>query len=216
MNKQDEGMQRREFLRKAGLGSVALAAAPMFGHLLAPPAMGGASMHNFALVALTGADTTDGRVHRIGLQGSGVFHPHSKTVRGGGSFEYFDAGPPGVPKPILGSATWRARKVIKFTSCVPGYTCTTPGGTTAGRITPSVVDMAVDIAFNEGPKIKGAWFRLICNVGFAGIINIDPDTGEPLPEGYFLTFTHPDYGTLEFKPLDPIIGITHIGSFQVL
>jgi hypothetical protein len=42
-----------------------------------------------------------------------------------------------------------------------------------------------------------ATLRINCNVGPAGIVNNDPDTGQPLPEGYFLTIPGAAYGTFE-------------------
>jgi len=89
-------------------------------------------------------------------------------------------------------------------------TCTTPGDETYGHIRPGVVEFEVDLYPADGEKITGM-LTVICNVGFAGIVNKDPATGDPRPDGYFLTFADAELGTLEFKPLEPIIGITHIG-----
>ncbi len=177
----------------------------------ASPALAGNNVRYFSFVAVTEADTNDGKVHRIGGGGSGIFDPDTGWVRGGGTFEHFDFGAPGLPKPSLGTAKWEAKRVVKFTPCTPPDTCTTPGDRTYGHITPAVVEFEVDLYFDGGRKITGATLKLICNFGPGGIINKDPVTGASLPEGYFLTYTDPDLGTLKFKPLDKIVGITHIG-----
>lgn len=177
----------------------------------ASPVLAGNNVRYFAVVAVTEAEADDGQIQRIGLAGNGTFDPDTGWVRGGGTFEQFDFGASGLPKPALGSAKWVIRRVVEFTPCMPPDTCTTSNGVTAGHITPGVIDFAVDLHFDDGRTIRRARLKLICNVGFAGIINKDPDTGDPLPEGYFLTFTDPDYGLLEFKPLDPVLGLTHIG-----
>jgi hypothetical protein len=63
--------------------------------------------------------------------------------------------------------------------------------------------------------IEGATLRINCNVGFAGIKNNDPDTGEPLAEGYWLTVPGafgPTDAVGQFAPKDPILGLTSIGE----
>ena len=178
----------------------------------ASPALADDDALFFSFVAVTGAGPTDGTVPLMGMNGAGLFDPDTGAAAGGGTFEIFDGGAPGLPKPSLRSAKWEAKRVIKWTPCTPPGTCTTPGGdTTFGHITPGVVELEVDVKLDSGPKLKGLVLRLICNIGFAGIINKDPGTGDPFPEGYFITIPDPDLGTLEFKPLSPIVGITHIG-----
>lgn len=177
----------------------------------ASPVTAGNNVRYFAFVAVDQADTNDGKIHRIGMAGSGTFDPDTGWVRGGGSFEWFDFGAEGLPKPSLGSAKWVISRIVKWTPCVPPDTCSSANGATAGHITPGVIEAEVDIHFDDGRKVRRAQLKLICNVGFAGLINKDPDTGETLPEGYFLTFREPGLGLLEFEPLDPVLGLTHIG-----
>ena len=163
----------------------------------------------FSFVAVTGADAVDGVFPRLGMNGAGVFDPDTGEASGGGTFEIFDGAPEG-PKPSLRSAEWEVKRVIEWTPCAPPDTCTTPGDTTFGNITAGVVDLEVDVKLDSGQEIEGLTLKLICNIGFAGIINKDADG--PLPEGYFLIIPDlGDLGTLEFKPLSPILGITHIG-----
>ncbi len=207
------GLDRHTRRTCVGVMAMLLLGAFLGGNYFAgvTPALAGNNMRYFAFVAVTAADTNDGKMHRIGGGGSGVFDPDTGWVRAGGTFEHFDFGAPGLPKPSLGTAKWQAKRVVKFTPCTPPRTCTTKNGATYGHITPGVVELEVDLYFDGRPRITGAMLKVICNIGFAGIVNKDPATGESLPEGYFLTFTDPDAGTLTFKPLKPIIGITHIG-----
>ena len=196
------------------LTTVLLVAAIAWGgtHLVgASTASAGNNVRFFAYVAITEAETNDGVVHRVGMNGSGSFDPDTGWVRAGGSFEHFDFGAEELPKPALGSGKWQATKLMSFTPCTPPDTCTAVADTTAGHITPGVADLEVDLFLDGGPTISQARLRIICNVGFAGIVNIDPETEEPLPEGYFLSFEHPEFGNLEFEPLDPVSGLTHIG-----
>ena len=171
----------------------------------------------FSFVALSEADSNDGKIHRLGMNGSGVFNPVTGTVKGGGTFEHLDFGVPGLPKTLLRSAEWEAKRVLKFTPCLPPDTCTTPEGIgpTYGHITPGVLDLEVDITYDGGLELKGVVLKVICNIGFAGIINKNPVSGDPFPEGYLITLPDPDFGTLEFKPLSPVIGITHIGTLPL-
>lgn len=174
-------------------------------------ALAGNNVRYVTFVALTQADTKDGKVHRVGMNGSALFDPDTGWVNGGGTLEHFDFGAKGLPKPSLGTAKWKVTRFLKFTACTPPDNCKSPKGTTYGHIVAGVVDLELDLYFDGGRKVTGATLTVICNVGFAGIINKDPATGASLPEGYFLTFKHPDFGVLRFKPLKPIMGVTHIG-----
>ena len=160
----------------------------------------------FNVVAVNKAATVDGVQHRIGLQGHGTFTDQS--VEGGGQYVHFDAAPEGTPKPILGSGKWKAKRVIRWVPNERTY------GTT---LAPGVLDLAIDLLPDEGPsagQVIQAILRVNCNTGPAGIINDDPDTGQPLAEAFFLTIPDAPFGTFE-----PIItegaptpaGITWIG-----
>ncbi len=159
---------------------------------------------HFTLVAVNGAPATNGVKHTLVLSGYGTFS--SDSVEGGGTYAHFDGASP-VPKTMLGSGEWKATKVLRWTPA--------EGGATVGRVNPGVLDLRVDIIPDQGPVIKGATLRINCNVGFAGITNKDPDTGEPLAEGYWLTipgsaFHGPSTAIGPFVPKDPIFGVTEI------
>ncbi len=165
--------------------------------------MGGDKL-SFALVAANSAPATDSVKHLLVLSGHGKFTADS--VRGRGNYTYTDAATK-VPKKILSTGRWKATDVISWTP--------SEGGATYGHVRPGVLDLRIDIMQDEGPVIEGAILRINCNVGSAGIKNKDPDSGEKLAEGYWLTIPDgasfgPTTGVGTFAPRDPIVGLTEI------
>ena len=159
---------------------------------------------NFILVAVDVAPDTDGVKPILILSGHGTFT--SGSVNGGGRYTYAD-GATEIPKTILSTGTWKATEVLRWTP--------SEGGATYGQVRPGTVDMRVDLMPEQGPVIKGATLRINCNVGLAGIKNKDPDTGETLAEGFWLTIPAtatfgPTTAVGQFVPKDPIIGVTEI------
>jgi hypothetical protein len=159
---------------------------------------------NFILVAVDVAPDTDGVKPILILSGHGTFT--SGSVIGGGRYTYAD-GATKIPKTILSIGTWKATEVLRWTA--------SEGGATYGQVRPGTVDMRVDLMPEQGPMIKGATLRINCNVGLAGIKNKDPDTGETLAEGFWLTIPAtatfgPTTGVGQFVPKDPILGVTEI------
>lgn len=160
----------------------------------------------FTLTAVVEAPITDGVKHLLILSGHGTFTPGS--VNGGGGYTYLDAATK-VPKTILSTGIWKATEVLRWAPAEEGATY--------GRIHPGVLDLRVDLIPEQGPVIHGATLRINCNVGVAGIKNKDPDTGEPLAEGFWLTIPAttsfgPTTAVGPFVPRDPILGITDIGE----
>jgi hypothetical protein len=182
---------RKEFVRKAGFGAITLASLPALGNALAMPAGAAAEEERvYYLVAFSKA-MVSGAEHRFALSGAGGFSPSRGTVRGWGTYVYVNFSAPGTPKPLLASGRWRATKFLTYGHQVGS----------SGAVRPSIVDMQIDLMPQPGARITGATLRLICNVGYAGLM-----TGEP--EGFKLTIP----GTPGmFEPLDPPLGITHIG-----
>lgn len=168
------------------------------------PARAAESQLNFVLVAVTVAPEIDGVKPILILSGHGTFT--SGAVIGSGLYTYAD-GATETPKTILSSGSWRATEVLRW---IP-----TEGGATYGQVRPGTVDLLVDLVPKQGPVIRGATLRINCNVGLAGIENKDPDTGEILAEGYWLTIPAtasfgPTSGVGQFVPKDPILGVTEI------
>ncbi len=146
----------------------------------------------FTFVSFSQAATTGGVQHRIAMQGSGTFNAEDGEVAGGGNFVHFNNAAPGVPKPILASGTWKAKEFVSYRN---GF------GITYGHIEAGILVMKIDLTLDgTGEVVRGVTLRLICNIGAAGVT-----TGEA--EGYVLTMPS---GT--FRPLDPVIGLTHLSS----
>ncbi len=159
---------------------------------------------NFILVAVDVAPDIDGVKPILILSGHGTFT--SGSVNGGGRYTYAD-GATEIPKTILSTGTWKATEVLRWTP--------SEGGATYGQVRPGTLDMRVDLMPEQGPMIKGATLRINCNVGLAGIKNKDPDTGETLAEGFWLTIPAtatfgPTSAVGPFVPKDPILGVTEI------
>ena len=184
-------LARKEFLRKAGFGAITLTSLPALGNALAMPAGAAAEEErvfyfvSFSKAMVSGAD------HRFALSGTGGFSPSKGTARGWGTYVYVNFSAPGPTKPLLAFGRWRATKFLSYGHQVG----------TSGTIRPSIVDLQIDLKPQTGAGITGATLRLICNVGYAGLM-----TGEP--EGFKLTV--PGIPGM-FEPLDPPLGITHIG-----
>lgn len=179
---------RRTFLRRAGLGSLAAAS------LGAPSALAGSSngQRVYDFVALSDAPPSGSVLPRIGTRGCGTFKADAGYVKGGGTYVLFDQASP-TPKTILAEGEWRPAEFLSYdTLGLPPY----------GTIQPSILEMLADF---EG-LVSGAVLRVICNVGAAGAAG---STGQA--EGYKLFGT--PFG--DFLPISPcpgvVLGLSHIG-----
>jgi len=185
-------MDRREFLRKAGLGSIALASLPKIVDSLATPAAA-QGQRWYSFVVVNKGKTVGGVDHRLVMTGAGLFDAQAGTVDGGGNFLHFDNAPPGTPKPILGVGRWRPKKILNYEKLIGSF----------GRIAAGALVLSVDLLPDLGPvrRIEGATLRIVCNIGPAGL-----STGEP--EGVVLTIPGADFSP--FVPQDPVAGLTHL------
>ncbi len=112
---------RREFLKKAGLGSVALASLPSRGLGRAPtsraragsqPSDDNGGTTNWIVAAIENALTVNGVQYRMLLEGHGSVASDG-TLQGQGSFVEIDNGTP-VPHTILASGTWLATSLTSI------------------------------------------------------------------------------------------------------
>ncbi len=163
---------------------------------------------HFTLVAVNDEVVTNDDKHMFVLSGYGTFS--SDAVEGNGTYVYLDAATE-IPKTLLSAGSWEATKVLRWTPA--------EGGATYGRVRPGVLDLQIDIIPDQGPVIKGAMLRINCNAGMPGqpmladIVNKDPDTGELLVEGFWLTIPGSAFHGVPvgpFVPRDPILGVTEI------
>lgn len=190
-------IDRRAFLKQAGLGSLALGALPALVDAFAQPALA-QSQRAFVFLAVSAAGTGAGQ-HLIAMGGRGVFDPArgaSSPVDGGGSFFHFQpAATP--PFPLVGSGTWKARLLVNYRELG------TYGGAAAG-----VGQFVVDIQrLRPSPAIfRGAILTVYCNLGPAGL-----QTGEV--EGYTLSIPGTDFAAGgapgPFRQIPPMgVGLT--------
>ena len=161
MGKLTANWDRREFLKKTGLGSVAVAST---GSLMAPPAEAslGAGQLNFRWISVSqntaGAD-------RVVMNGNGFVN--NGTVVGSGSWNHSGVGPP--PAPLLGFGTWKATRLLSLSNIG------TYGAFAAGTLV-----MEVNLIPDGGGNRIPAEVTVNCNIPPAGLF-----TG--LDEGFYLS-----------------------------
>ena len=186
MKKSALGMNRREFLQKAGVASIALASLPELGHSLATSASADDKQTNFRFVSNSNAATIAGVAHRMLMNGTGKVTP--SQVVAAGSFVHINNAPP-VPKPILASGTWKAKSLVSF-NLIGTY----------GSIAAGEIKMQIDlIVESPAPAIVPATLKVVCNLAPAGLF-----TGEE--EGFTLTIPGAPFGP--FEPTTPPSGLS--------
>lgn len=170
-------VNRREFMRKVGTGSIALASLPALMDILKQPALAQGE-RGFTFLCLSVAGTAPSQ-HILAMGGSGQFDPSrgpASPVTGGGSFFHFrPAASP--PFPLVASGTWKPRLLTSYREL----------GTYAG-VAGGVGEFVIDIQrLRPSPaSLRGAVLRIFCNLGPGGI-----QTGET--EGYTLSIPGTDF-----------------------
>lgn len=171
-------MDRREFIKKAGLMSLVSAFILTLISTPAPPASA-AGETNFHFVSITQANTIDGVQHRINIAGTGKVSPGQ--VEAHGSFNHFNNMSTTVPKALLAFGTWKARRLVSFKQIG-----------TYGALAAGVLEMEIDLIPVEGP-VTAAKLTVVCNLQAAGLF-----TG--LEEGPHLEVLGAPFGT--FTPVN--------------
>jgi hypothetical protein len=173
---------RREFLRKAGLGSVALASLPALVNTVVAPAWA-ADQTNFRFVSVSQANTIGGVQHRVNISGDGEISPGQ--VIGDGSFNHFNNASP-VPKTLLAFGTWKTKRLISFNKIG-----------TYGALAAGVLEMEIHLipVFPVGTPVTTAMLKVVCNIGSGGLF-----TGQD--EGATLTIPGAPFGS--FTPIDAL------------
>jgi hypothetical protein len=183
-------MDRRQFLKHAGIGSVGLGALAASPAALAGYRKGNGHQH-FSLVALSGTSVAEEDFDEVlVLEGAGSFKAREAQVdrEGGGNFvhvRFTPAFPDG--QQLVASGKWNVTRFVSYTAGLPDY----------GRVRPSILVAKVVLLPDAGGSLRGR-LQVICNVGFAGI-----STGQP--EGFRLNL--PGAG-INFDT--PLVGLTHI------
>ncbi len=188
MDEQNQ-MNRKAFLAKAGAGTVAAASLPALLGAQAALADASNGHHVYVFVSFSQAPPSGGVTPRIGMQGAGTFDPQAGWVKGGGNYVLFDQAS-STPKTLLASGLWEPTGFVSYTDSFGTY----------GTIQPAILEMTADL---EG-FTSGKTLRLICNVGPAGITTGQTEGWKLFgtPDGDFLPL--PDAGA------GAILGITHL------
>ena len=160
-------IDRRRFLRNAGLGSAALATLPVLGQAAVPAwADGEANQIEFTFASNSRA-TIAGETSVVVMAGDGKFNP--SQVEGGGSFNHVRL-VDGIPKPLAAAGTWKAKRLVSWNS-IGTY------GVFAAGILRLDVELIREI---PSPLVVPAALEVACNLPSAALL-----TGED--EGFTLT-----------------------------
>jgi hypothetical protein len=162
-------MDRRELLRRAGLGSLAVAFAPKIVDALATPvwAQDRINYHFDSLSVAGPAGTPAAPQHTMIMAGQGSFDPRrvgSKADGGGFYVHYLFPGalppPGGTPLPVVASGKWGNGRLVSYAHL---------GAFGVQEL--GVLVMVIDL-FGEIPSktvTRGATLKIACAVGAAGI-----------------------------------------------
>src|SRR6266404_2195692 len=161
-------MNRRKWLKRVGLGSVALASLPTIVTRRATPAWADSGPMNFHFSATSYIPR---EIDRLVIAGSGSFT--SAQVEGEGSFAHYDGSMPG-PNNIRFNftGTWKATRLVSF-DLLGTYATDAAGNNTlaAGKLV-----MEIDLVRPGTPSRVPSLLTLVSNLGPADFM---PDTGEP-------------------------------------
>jgi hypothetical protein len=181
-------MKRRDFIKRVGIGSVAVAGLPTLVDTLVTPASAAGKVVGFRFVSNSRTATVGGVRHQALLNGDGRITPGQ--VVGGGSFNHI-IDTSSVPKTIVASGTWKAKQLLFF-GLVGSY----------GALAAGIVEMLIHLVPEGGAPVE-AFLELVCNLGPAGLF-----TGEE--EGFVLSIPGTEFvlgGTFgPFLPFVPVAG----------
>jgi hypothetical protein len=172
-------IDRRKFLKNAGLGSVALASLPALGHAMAAP-KGNRNNTNWVVAAIEPGNTVNGIAYTMAFEGCGFVNPGMAI--GQGSFVEFD-NLSLVPHTILASGTWKATNLIS-TNIIGTY----------GAFAAGIIEMEIELVEDlpvPGVCVPGVLLHITCNIPAAGLFNDDEEEGFELtvpdsPSGTFM------------------------------
>ena len=179
------GIERREFLKRAGAGSAALAAFPVVAEASWAHGDDGDRRRRFYFQAVSGQAATLAGGESILMSGCGSFT--HRSVEGGGEFVHFD----GTKIPSLdfiNTGSWRATRFVSFEEVG-----------TWGVAVAGILELKIRLIPCDRPAVRGATLKIVCNIGPAGLMT------EPFQqEGFTLTVP----GLAPFSPFTPPAGLT--------
>jgi hypothetical protein len=183
-------MERQEFLKRAGVGSIALSFPALADVAWAHDDDDDDDRRTkFYFVALSGQAATVTGGDSVAMSGCGVFR--ERWVRGGGEFIHFDGTRFGNRDNVKVTGRWRAKRVLDWD----------PLELMWGVGQPGILKLAITLFPCDMPPIRDATLEIVCNLAPGGIFN--PGTPPPT-EGYTLTVP----GLAPFRPFSPNIGLT--------
>ena len=160
-------IDRRRFLKNAGLGSVALASLPVLGQAAVPAWADGEDNQIEFTFASNSLATIAGETHQFTLAGDGKFNP--SQVEGGGSFNHIRL-VGGIPKPVVAAGTWKAKRLLSWNSIG-----------TFGVFAAGILELDAELIRDiPSPLVVPAALEVVCNLPGAGLL-----TGKE--EGFTLT-----------------------------
>jgi hypothetical protein len=178
-------LDRRTFLKGAGVGSIALVGAPAILTMGATPAL--ADGDDTIRFFFSAVDNTGSPVDSLIMQGCGEFEHAENEIAGHGFFVHFDATTPGTPKLIKATGLWKTQRLVSFHS-IGSF-----GVNLSGVM---VADVKLMRQFPEPEATIPAVLTVVCNIPPAGLF-----TG--LDEGFQLVVA--SLG-LTFMPMHPTLG----------
>jgi hypothetical protein len=179
------GIKRREFLKRAGAGSAALAAFPAFAEASWAHGDDDDGRRRFYFQAVSGQAATLAGGESILMSGCGSFT--HRSVEGGGEFVHFDGTK--IPSPnFISTGSWRATRFLSFEEV----------GTWGVGVS-GILEMEIKLIPCDAPVITGATLKVVCNIGPAGL-----ETDPFQQEGFTLTVP----GRAPFSPFTPPVGLT--------
>jgi hypothetical protein len=183
-------MERQEFLKRAGIGSIALSFPALADVAWAHDDDDDDDRRTkFYFVALSGQASAPNAGDSVAMSGCGVFR--DRWVRGGGEFIHFDGLRFGRVDNVRVTGSWRAKRVLDWD----------PVDAMWGVGQPGILKLAIKLFPCDRPPIRDATLEIVCNLLPGGIVN--PGTPTPI-EGYTLTVP----GLAPFRPFSPNIGLT--------
>jgi hypothetical protein len=179
-------LDRRKFLKHAGMGTVVLAGAPRVGGDGGVARNGGRRAGHRILLFCTGHRGQSGGL--VSQWGCGHFDENKRHITGNGEFVHYDGRPSApIPKPIKATGLWEPRRLLSF------HAIGLFGTNNAGILVAGVV------LFKQAPEpeqVIPARLTVVCNIPQAALF-----TGED--EGFQLVVDG-----LSFMPVKPTVGIS--------
>jgi len=176
-------MDRRDFLKKAGIGSAALASLPIVAEGLASPAWAGEGDEGDTRFRFVVVSKLTSGPDLVAINGNGKFG--ASGIRGNGAFTHFIPG--GTPPfPIVATGFFRATKLISFESIG-----------TYGVLEAGILEMEASVRVTAPDPAKvPATLTVVCNIGPGGLFT-------PHHEGVTI-----EVEGFKFEPLEPELGLT--------